>query len=378
MPRASLRTFAASFANLPDPRMNRTRKHNLLDIMTIAIVAVVSGADSFTEIADYGRAKEQWLRGFLALPNGIPSHDTFGRVFSLLDPQRFEACLLDWVQQSIGVVTAQPIAFDGKTLRRSHDRANGKAALHLISAWATESGISLGQLKVAGHENEIVALPALIEQVVMPGAVVTIDAIGCQREIARQIVDAGGEYVLALKRNQRELREAVEYLFTVGLRDGFAVDAMTHSADVDGGHGRVERRECWAVADAAVIRYLDPEGRWSGLQSVVMVKTQRTTGNSVQSETRYYLSSLPAKAKQLNAIVRTHWSIENQLHWVLDVVFHEDQSRIRKGYADQNFAALRRWAISLLTQDKWLKAGKKAKRLRAGWDNDYLLRLLTQ
>lgn len=378
MTREPLRSFAASFASLPDPRMDRTRKHNLLDIMTISMFAVLCGADSFTEIEAYGQSKEQWLRGFLVLPNGIPSHDTFGRVFSLLDPQRFGACLLDWVQQSIGLVTAQQIAFDGKTLRRSHDRGNGKAALHLISAWATESGISLGQLKVAGHENEIVALPALIEQVVMPGAVVTIDAMGCQREIARTIVDRGGEYVLALKANQRELHESVMVLFDDGLRRGFTGDTMTYDCDVDGVHGRVERRECWAVADPAVIDYLDPQNRWPGLQSVVMVKTQRTTGDSVQSETRYYLSSLPADAKRHNTVVRTHWRIENQLHWVLDVVFNEDQSRIRTGYADQNFAALRRWAISLLTNDKSQRAGKNAKRLRAGWDNAYLLRLLTQ
>jgi len=378
MPRASLRTFSASFANLPDPRMHRTRKHNLLDIITISIFAVVSGADSFTEIEEYGRAKEPWLRVFLPLPNGIPSHDTFGRVFSLLDPQQFAASLVDWVQQSVGLVTAQQIAFDGKTLRRSHDRANGKAALHLISAWATESGISLGQLKVAGHENEIVALPALIRQVVMPGAVVTIDAMGCQREIARHIVEAGGEYVLALKANQPELHESVEYLFTDGLQHGCSWDPMSRDVDVDGGHGRVERRECWAIADRAVIDYLDSAGRWPGLQSVVMVKTQRIIGDSAQSETRYYLSSLPADAKRLNAIVRSHWTIENQLHWVLDVAFDEDQSRIRTGYADQNFAALRRLAISLLTRDTSRKAGKKAKRLRAGWDNDYLLRLLTQ
>jgi len=279
MPRAFLRTFAASFANLPDPRMHRTRKHHLLDILTISVFAVVSGADSFTEIEGYGRAKQEWLREFLPLPNGIPSHDTFGRVFSLLDPAQFVASLVDWVQQSVGLATAQQIAFDGKTLRRSHDRANGKAALHLISAWATESGISLGQLKVAGHENEIVALPALIEQVVMPGAVVTIDAMGCQREIARHIVDAGGDYVLALKANQPELHESVKVLFTDVLDRGFVWDSMSDDRDVDGGHGRVERRQCWAIADPEVMTYLDPAGRWPGLHSVVMVKTQRITGD---------------------------------------------------------------------------------------------------
>ncbi len=378
MSREPLRTFVASFANLPDPRMHRTRKHKLLDIVTIAVCAIVGGADTFTEIAEYGRAKEQWLRGFLALPNGIPSHDTFGRVFALLEPERFETCFLEWVLQGLGPVSNHQIALDGKTLRRSHERGKGKGPLHLVSAWATEAGVALGQIKVADHENEIVALPALLDQVVVPGAVITIDAMGCQRAIAKQIVEAGGEYVLALKGNQPALHQAVTSLFTDGLATGFTVNQLNYHRDVDGGHGRVERRECWAVADPVFTQYLDPQGRWPGLQSVVMVKTQRTTGDSVQAETRSYLSSLPPQAKRLNAIVRTHWRIENQLHWVLDVAFDEDQCRIRTGFADQNFAMLRRMAISLLGQDKSVKLGVKAKRLRAGWDNDFLLRLLTQ
>lgn len=377
MPHSSLRALAESFADLPDPRVERTRKHELLDILTIAIFAVVAGADSFTDIEEYGNAKVAWLRGFLALPNGIPSHDTFGRVFALLDPERFAASLTDWVAQSVGLVRAPHIAVDGKTLRRAHDRANGQEALHLLSAWATESGISLGQLQVADHENEIVALPALLEQVVLPGAVVSIDAMGCQRAGARTITEAGGEYVLALKGNQPELHQAVTALFADG-PEGIAAETVTADQTVDGGHGRVERRECWAATDPALIAYLDPTGRWPGLQSVAMVKSRRIIGDMVQTETRYYLSSLPADARRLNALVRTHWRIENQLHWVLDVVFDEDQSRIRSGYADQNFAALRRFAVSLLTQDTTRKLGKHAKRLRAGWDNDYLLQLLTQ
>jgi predicted transposase YbfD/YdcC len=378
MPHPSLRALAESFADLPDPRVERTRKHELLDILTIAIFAVVAGADSFTDIEEYGNAKVAWLRTFLALPNGIPSHDTFGRVFALLDPERFAASLTDWVALSVGLASAPHIAVDGKTLRRAHDRAQGKGALHLLSAWATETGISLGQLPVADHENEIVALPALLEQVVLPGAVVSIDAIGCQREVARTITDAGGAYVLALKGNQPELYQAVTELFADPAPGGIAADTVTHDCTVDGGHGRVERRECWAATDPALIAYLDPAGRWPGLQSVVMVQSRRIIGEMTQSETRYYLSSLPADAQRLNALVRTHWRIENQLHWVLDVVFAEDQSRIRSGYADQNFAALRRFVVSLLTQDTSRKLGQHAKRLRAGWDNDYLLQLLTQ
>jgi len=378
MPDESLRSFADSFADLPDPRMERTRKHNLLEIIAIAIFAVVAGADSFTDMEEYGTAKALWLRGFLTLPNGIPSHDTFGRVFGLLDPERFAASLNEWVAQSVGLVDAQQIAIDGKTLRRSHDRTTGKSALHLLSAWATESGISLGQLKVAGHENEIVALPALIEQVVMPGAVVSIDAIGCQRAVARAITAAGGDYVLALKGNQPDLHEAVQVLFGEGADDAIAAETVTHARTVDGGHGRVERRECWAAAGADLISYLDPDDRWRGLQSVVMVKTERTTRDSTHFETRYYLSSLPPNAERINELVRQHWSIENQLHWVLDVIFDEDQSRVRSGYADQNFAALRRFAVGLLTTDTSRKMSKRAKRLRAGWDDDFLLQLLSQ
>lgn len=378
MPQASLRSFAESFGDLPDPRVERTQKHHLLEIIAIAIFAVVAGADSFTDMEEYGNAKLAWLRGFLALPNAIPSHDTFGRVLAMLDPEQFAASLHEWVAQSVGLVGAQQIAIDGKTLRRSHDRTQGQSALHLLSAWATESQISLGQLKVEGHENEIVALPALIAQVVMPGAVVSIDAMGCQREVARAITEAGGDYLLALKGNQRELHAAVRRLFAEEQEEDVAAETVTQAYTVDGGHGRVERRDCWAAAGADLIGYLDPDDRWPGLQSVVKVKTQRNTGDSSQSETRYYLSSLPPDAERFNTLIRNHWSIENQLHWVLDVVFDEDQSRVRSGYADQNLAALRRFALSLLSKDTVPKMSKRRKRLRAGWDDDFLLQLLTQ
>ncbi len=378
MPHASLRSFAVSFAALPDPRVERTRKHQLLDIIAIAIFAVVAGADSFTDMEEYGKAKLAWLRGFLALPNGIPSHDTFGRVFAVLDPERFAASLQEWVAQSVELAGVEQIAIDGKTLRRSHDRTNGKNALHLLSAWATESQISLGQLKVEGHENEIVVLPALIEQVVMPGAVVSIDAMGCQREVAKAITEAGGDYLLALKGNQPDLHAAVTRLFAEEEMARVAADTVSHAREIDGGHGRVERRECWVAAGEELIAYLDPDGRWPGLRSVVMVKTRRTLGDSPQAETRYYLSSLPPDAERCNQLIRNHWSIENQLHWVLDVVFDEDQSRVRSGYADQNLAALRRFAVGLLSKQTSRKMSKRAKRLRAGWDDDFLLQLLAQ
>jgi predicted transposase YbfD/YdcC len=378
MSEEALPAWCAVFAELPDPRIDRTKAHSLLDILTIAVCAVLSGADSFTEMADYGRAKEGWLRTFLALPNGIPSHDTFGRVFALLDPVQLEQCFARWAQQGLGVGDTPHIACDGKTLRRTHDRGKGKSALHLISAWATESGISLGQRAVADHENEMVALPALLESVVVPGAVVTIDAIGCQRQVAQTIRQRGGDYVLALKGNQPGLYEAVDYLFTDSARSGFAVERLQTDTTLDKGHGRLERRQCWAIADPALVRYLDPEGRWPGLQSVVLVTTQRTFGTTVQRERRYYLSSLPAQAKRLNTLVRNHWRIENHLHWVLDVAFDEDQCRVRTGNADHNLALLRRLALSLLRRDRTSRAGVKGKRLQAAWDHDYLLHILTQ
>jgi predicted transposase YbfD/YdcC len=370
--------LVALFDDLPDPRIDRTKQHRLIDIVTIALCAVLSGADSFVEIATYGRAKEAWLRTFLALPHGIPSHDTFGRVFAALDPTAVEVRFLHWVQTALTPSTEQVIAVDGKTVRRSHDRSDGRSALHLISAWATETGVALGQVRVADHENEIVALPALLDQVVIAGAVVTLDAMGCQREVARTIVERKGNYVLALKGNQPALHDAATLLFAEERDTTQPGTTLNRAETLDKGHGRIERRTCWATDDPAVIAYLDPDGRWPGLRSLAMVVAERTTGNTRSQETRYYLSSLPADAMRLNTVVRTHWRIENELHWVLDVVFDEDQSRVRTGYADQNLALVRRIALSLLKRDATTNAGIKAKRLRAACDDAFLRSLLTQ
>jgi predicted transposase YbfD/YdcC len=363
---------------LPDPRSPHRRQHKLVDVVTIALCALISGADSWVEVADWGRVKEPWLRTFLELPAGIASHDTFSRVFRLLDPQALELVLLDWVRATLPApAPGAVIAVDGKTLRRSHDRATGATTLHLISAWATEWGVSLGQWAVPDHTNEITALPAALAVVTLPGTVITLDAMGCQREVAETITARGGDYVLALKGNQSQLHADVRDFFIDGLATGFAapVDrAETHEK----GHGRIEKRTCWASEDTALRHYLDPEGRWAGLRSVALVQATRTSGAATTTEHRYYLSSLPADAARLNRIVRTHWQIENHLHWVLDTAFDEDQCRVRMGAGAQNLALLRRVALSVLKHDRTAKLGIKGKRLKAGWDEQYLLHVLTQ
>lgn len=365
-------------ATLPDPRSPHRRQHTLVDLVTIALCAVLSGADSWVEVAEWGRSKEPWLRTFLELPAGIASHDTFSRLFRLLDPHALETVLLDWVRAVLPSPSdGSVIAVDGKTLRRSHDRGNGQAALHLISAWATESGLALGQWIVPDHTNEITALPTVLEAATLPGTVITLDAMGCQREVAETIVRQGGDYVLALKGNQTQLHADVRDFFVDGLATGFAAP-VDQAETLEKGHGRIETRRCWATEDADLLRYLDPECRWAGARSVALVQAERRIGEERTQERRYYLSSLPADAVRLNRIVRTHWRIENQLHWVLDTAFAEDQCRVRMGVGAQNLALLRKVALSLLKRDTTAKVGIKGKRRKAGWDDQYLLHVLTQ
>lgn len=365
--------LSAAFAELPDPRSGPALRHRLLDIVTIAVLAVLCGADSWVDVALFGRSKEAWLRGFLALPHGVPSHDTFGRVFAALDPDACEAGFLRWVRAE---VAGAGLALDGKTLRRSHDRANGRGPLHLVSAWATGRGLVLGQVAVAGHANELAALPALLDAVDPAGAVVTIDAAGCQRELAGRIVARGGAYVLALKANQPTLHALVAQHFALAAADGPGGPAHDVHATLDKNHGRIERRRCCATDDPAVLAWLDPGRAWPGLRSVAAVTGERRVGATTTTETRYCLSSLPADARRIGAAVRRHWGIENQLHWTLDLAFREDECRVRVGHAAENFAVLRRIALNLLRQDRSVTAGIKAKRLAAGWDDAYLRHLL--
>jgi predicted transposase YbfD/YdcC len=372
-------SISEHFAALTDPRVERCRVHRLGDIVTVALCGVLCGADDWVAIEAFGQEREAWLRTFLALPGGIPSHDTFGRVFARLDPDEFRACFLAWVRAVVGAVGAQVVAVDGKTLRGSHDRGAGKAALHLVSAWATASGLVLGQVATDAKSNEITAIPPLLRLLDLGGATVTIDAMGCQAAIAGQIVEQGGDYVLALKDNHPALRERVRLAFADARR---AAGTALPLADVapavahDRAHGRAETRRCLAIGDPASLAYVDPKGRWPGLESLVLIESTRRVGDTVTTEDRYYLASLPPDAARLARVIRAHWGIENRVHWVLDVAFREDHCRVRDGHAPENLAILRHFALNLLRRDRSARGGVATKRLRAALNHRYLRSLL--
>jgi predicted transposase YbfD/YdcC len=354
------------FSGLTDPRVNRTREHLLEEILLIAIAAVLSGAESWNDISDCGESKQDWLRTFLSLP-GIPSHDTFNRVFSALDPEEFEQGFAAWVASIAKLTAGEVVAIDGKTLRGS--RQSGKKQLvHMVSAWASANNLVLGQRKVDDKSNEITAIPKLLAALELSGTVVAIDAMGCQRAIAEKIIDKKADNILAVKENQQLLLDDIKDSFQM-----LAADAVAE--EIDCGHGRVERRRCAVVGDLTL---LDKSDDWKGLRSLVRIQAGRfhKAIGKAEQQTRFYISSLAPDAARLNALIRQHWSIENQLHWVLDVAFSEDQSRKRNGHASQNFSLLNRIALNMLKQETTLKRGIKGKRLKAAWDHPYLLRLL--
>lgn len=372
MSRASAVRIVEHFSEVTDPR-RREVVYPLMNIIVIAICAVICGADDFVAIAKWGRLKRDWLAKFLDLSAGIPSHDRFNAVLAAIKPAEFEKCLLEWIMSLHQLTDGQIVAIDGKTLRRSYDKAGGKAAIHMVSAWAAANHISLGQIVTDAKSNEITAIPKLLEMIAISGALVTIDAMGCQVEIAREIIAQGADYCLAVKGNQPTLHEGLAAHFEEHLADDFARVNVRRHATKERGHGREEERTyfiCPVPAD------LPDRFRWPGLKAigVAINVTQRDGRQCV--DVRYYILSRYLSGSRFAEAVRSHWAIENQLHWQLDVTFQEDQSRIRKGHADANFSSLRKTALSLLKNEATAKVGIKNKRLTAAWDESYLEKVL--
>jgi predicted transposase YbfD/YdcC len=364
------------FASLEDPRIERTKLHQLLDIIVIAICAVICGADDWVEVELFGNAKLAWLSTFLELPNGIPSHDTFGRVFARLNAEQFQQCFLVWSQAVSEVMHGQVIAIDGKVLRGSCNRLLGKAGIDMVSAWATANHLVLGQVKVDDKSNEITAIPKLLHVLEIAGCIVTLDALGCQTEIAQAIVERDADYVLAVKENQGHLYEDVKGLFDAAHEVHFRDVPHDYDKTTDKDHGRMEIRQCWTISDTALVDYLRHRAGWPNLRTIVQVVAERQVNGETTREARYFISSLDGDAERLLNAVRSHWRIENALHWVLDIAFDEDHHRLRKDNGPANFAVLRHMGLNLLKQEKSVKAGIKAKRLKAGWDEPYLLKVL--
>ena len=369
-------SITAHFSSLEDPRVDRSKLHELRDILVIAICGVICGADGWVGIERFGNAKGDWLKSILDLPNGIPSHDTFGRVFARLDPEQFERCFVNWVRAIFEVTEGEVVAVDGKTLRRSKDGTLGKDAIHMVSAWASENRLTLAQKKVDDKSNEITAIPALLNLLELKGCIVTTDALGCQTEIASTAVEGEGDYALPVKNNQKTLRQDIESLFDYAHEEDFEDVEHDFHRTVDGGHGRIEIRRTWTISDPEFIDWLDPHDRWEGLKSIGMVERERRADGKTEQETRYYISSLSGEAEEFAHAVRSHWGIENCVHWVLDIAFREDDSRVRKGHGAENLAILRRLALNLLRQETTATCGTKNKRLKAAWDEDYLLKVL--
>ncbi len=369
-------TIAEFFSDIDDPRIERSKLHKLTDIITIAICAVICGADTWEDIEIFGDAKYKWFKQFLELENVIPSHDTFARVFSRIDSKQFQQCFFKWVKSVNKLTDGELISIDGKTLRHSFDNKNEKGAIHMVSAWMASQRLVLGQVKVTEKSNEITAIPELLNILFLKGCIVTIDAMGCQKDIVKKIVEKEADYIITLKKNQSSLYERVEELFKEAITnkyEGFEYSKLRASERF---HGRNETR--YAIILSNIKELIDPENKWDNLYSVGMIDSMRTdeTNGKTTLETRYFISSLTNDAELFSQSVRGHWNIENQLNWVLDIAFNEDDSRIRKDNAPENFAVLRQIALNLLNQEKTLKKGVKRKRNKAGWDNDYLEKIL--
>ena len=363
------------FSDIKDPRVERHKRHKLIDIITITICAVISGIEHWTEIQSYGETKYKWFKQFLALPHGVPSHDTFSRVFQALNPEELQRCFLNWTQSVFQISKGEIIPIDGKTLRHSYDTAEDKKAIHMVSAWSTKNKLVLGQVKVDKKSNEITAIPSLLNKLKLKGAIVTLDAMGCQKKIVEQIVKQEADYLITLKKNQSGLYEASEELFIKANR--FHNSGLTYEDfnESNLSHGREETRAITVLNN--IEHLIDPKSKWKNLKSIIKVDSLRVDHKGkVKFDQRYFISSLVVDAKSFAEIIRTHWRIENQLNWVLDVQFNEDDSRIRKDNSPENMAIIRQLALSLINQEKTEKKSVKSKQNKANWDNDYLLQIL--
>lgn len=365
------------FSDLPDPRVQGRCDHKLMDLIIITVCAVICGADSWTGVETFAKGKQAWLKRYLDLSNGIPSHDTFGRVFASLNAEAFQVGFSRWVQAVFRVTKGQVVALDGKTVRRSHDQTIGQDAIHMVSAWASQNGIALGQRKVDDKSNEITAIPELLRLLDVAGCIVTIDAMGCQKDIAQAIRDAKADYVLRVKDNQSNLRQDLEDWFVYGDQQAFKGLTVDYHQTIDKSNGRIEIRRCWAIADPVAFEYIRHYDAWADLQTIVRVQREVRAQGKTSFETAYYISSLPNDAARLLEATRHHWAIENSFHWVLDVTFREDDSRIRSGDGPQNMAVFRHLALNILKQDP-SKMSLKQKRFLAGLDDAFLLALLTR
>lgn len=367
-------SMTTHFQSLPDPRKpTENTRHKFIDILAIAICGAICGANDWVAVATFGTAKEPWFRTFLELPHGIPSHDTFTTVFARIAPEHFQDCFVSWVASLTTLLPGEVVAIDGKTLRRSYDAQNSRAAIHMVSAWASQQSLVLGQLKTEAKSNEITAIPQLLEVLELTGCLVTIDAMGCQKSIADKIVEKGADYLLALKANHPTLYTLVESYFDTASDQEFVGYAIDFAETEDRNHGRLEFRRCWVEAD---LSWLDHKAHWTDLQALVMIESERHVNGEITIAHRYYLSSARLDASTFLEKTRDHWSIENGLHWVLDVAFREDDCRVRKGHGAENFASLRHLALNLLKREQTAKMGIQNKRLKAGWDEGYLEKVL--
>ncbi len=376
MPKKQLEAIEEHFSKVSDPRKDRTKDHKLIEIIAIAICAIICGAEGWTDMEIFGNSKVVWLKTFLELPNGIPSHDTFGRVFGMIDAQQFQLAFWEWVWAVNNIVQGQIVNIDGKCLRGSDDQKLGKRAIYMVSAWAAENEIVLGQRKVDEKSNEITAIPELLKLLNLSGCIVTIDAMGTQTAIAKTIREADADYVLSVKENQGHLFEDISVLFGVDREQNFKYASLDYKKIVNKGHGRIEVRECWSTSNPEYLNLIRGVQNWAGIRSIAMIVCTRIIAGKETQYVRYYISSLVSDAERILQIVRKHWAIENELHWVLDVAMNEDRSRVRKDQSPENLAVLRHIVLNLLKQEKTAKGGIHAKQFQAALKEDYLLKVL--